>query len=220
MDQGVLGERTDTYNSVLKDACDRRVSIQLDMLYLFSAHYDFQMHFMHHKCKHLVSSDVIVLVEHVNVQSCLLILYQYQPMSLQYSWLSVEQPIRFRLSVVYATLGISNTMEDDPLLQVIIVIILSLIWAQCFYYKTGHVKLAKKCISAGCNTLKRLTSLNGTSALHCAARADKNSAQITKLLLESGTSMSVNRWQRIMWLTKDTIICCWQQQAINNILIS
>ena len=27
-----------------------------------------------------------------NVQSCLLIIFQYQPISLQYSWLSVEQP--------------------------------------------------------------------------------------------------------------------------------
>ena len=62
VDQGVLGERTDTYNSVLKDACDCRVSIQLDMLYSYSAHYDFQMHFMHHKCKHLASSDVVVLI--------------------------------------------------------------------------------------------------------------------------------------------------------------
>ena len=33
-------------------------------------------------------------------QSCLLIMFQYQPISLQYSQLSVEQPITFRLSVV------------------------------------------------------------------------------------------------------------------------
>ena len=32
----------------------------------------------------------------------------------RYSCLSFEQPIRFRLSVVYATLGISNTIEDNP----------------------------------------------------------------------------------------------------------
>ena len=38
-----------------------------------------------------------------------------QPISLQYSWLSVEQPIRFQLSVVYTSLGIgiSNTIEDN-----------------------------------------------------------------------------------------------------------
>ena len=33
-------------------------------------------------------------IGHVNVQSCLLINFQYKPISLQYSWLSVEQPIR------------------------------------------------------------------------------------------------------------------------------
>ena len=32
--------------------------------------------------------------EHVNVQSCLLINYQLKPISLKYSWLSIEQPIR------------------------------------------------------------------------------------------------------------------------------
>ena len=30
-----------------------------------------------------------------NVQSCLPIIFQHQPISLKYSWLSVEQPIRF-----------------------------------------------------------------------------------------------------------------------------
>ena len=50
---------------------------------------------------------------HVNVQSCLLILFQYQPISLLYSWLSVEQPFRCRLSVLYASLWISNTIEDN-----------------------------------------------------------------------------------------------------------
>ena len=34
------------------------------------------------------------LIRHVNVQSCLLINSQYKPISLQYCWLSVEQPIR------------------------------------------------------------------------------------------------------------------------------
>ena len=32
---------------------------------------------------------------------------------MQYSWLSVEQPIRLRPSVVYASLGISDTIEDN-----------------------------------------------------------------------------------------------------------
>ena len=50
---------------------------------------------------------------HINVQSCHLIIFQYQPISLQYSWLIVEQPIRFQLGVVYAQLGISNTIEDN-----------------------------------------------------------------------------------------------------------
>ena len=31
---------------------------------------------------------------YVNIQSCLLIIFQYQPISLLYSWWSVEQPIR------------------------------------------------------------------------------------------------------------------------------
>ena len=34
-------------------------------------------------------------IRHVNVQSCIPIVTQYQPISLQYSWLAVEQPIRF-----------------------------------------------------------------------------------------------------------------------------
>lgn len=62
---------------------------------------------------------------------------------------------------------------------------------QLLFLVTGHVKLAKRCIAAGCDTLKRLSSLNGTSALHCAARADKNSAQIAKLLLETGKARVV-----------------------------
>ena len=33
-------------------------------------------------------------IGHVNVQSCLLISLQYKPISLQNSWMSVEQPIR------------------------------------------------------------------------------------------------------------------------------
>ena len=33
-------------------------------------------------------------IGHVNVQSCLLINFLYKPISLQFSWLSVEQPIR------------------------------------------------------------------------------------------------------------------------------
>ena len=52
-------------------------------------------------------------IGHVNVQSCLLIIFQYQPISLQYSWQSVEQPIRFQLSVVYLLLESSNTKEDN-----------------------------------------------------------------------------------------------------------
>ena len=47
-------------------------------------------------------------IGHVDVQSCLLIIFQYQPITLQYSWLSVEQPIRFSLT---ASLRISNTIE-------------------------------------------------------------------------------------------------------------
>ena len=53
-----------------------------------------------------------IIIGHVNVQSCLLIIFQYQPISLQYSWLSVEQPIRV-VYVVYASLGISDTMVDN-----------------------------------------------------------------------------------------------------------
>ena len=35
---------------------------------------------------------------HVYVQSCFPIIFQYQPISLQYAWLSAEQPIRVWLS--------------------------------------------------------------------------------------------------------------------------
>ena len=44
-------------------------------------------------------ADLDVQVD-VHVQNFLLIIFQYDPISLQYSWLSVEQPIRFWLSVV------------------------------------------------------------------------------------------------------------------------
>ena len=53
------------------------------------------------------------LIGHVKAQRVLLIIFQFQPISLQYSRLSVEQPIRFRLSVVFASLGISKTIEDN-----------------------------------------------------------------------------------------------------------
>ena len=39
--------------------------------------------------------------------------FQYEPISLQYSWLSAEQPIRFGLGVVYVSLGIPNIIEDN-----------------------------------------------------------------------------------------------------------
>ena len=53
-------------------------------------------------------------IGHVNVHSCLLITFitfQYQPIRLQYSWLSVEQSAECRL--IYASLGISNLIEDN-----------------------------------------------------------------------------------------------------------
>ena len=53
----------------------------------------------------------MLVIWHVNVQS--FIIFQYQPIGLQYSVLSVEHPIRFRLRVVYASLGISNTIGDN-----------------------------------------------------------------------------------------------------------
>ena len=52
-------------------------------------------------------------IGHVFVHSCLFVIFQDQPISFQYSGLSVKQPIRFRLRVVYASLGISNTEEDN-----------------------------------------------------------------------------------------------------------
>ena len=53
-----------------------------------------------------------VVIEHVDIQSCLLIIFQHKPISLQYIWLSVGQPIRYRPSFVYAWLEISNKIED------------------------------------------------------------------------------------------------------------
>ena len=43
------------------------------------------------------------LIGHVNVRNCLLFIFQYQPITLQYSWLSVEQPIGFWLSDFFNT---------------------------------------------------------------------------------------------------------------------
>ena len=53
------------------------------------------------------------IIGHVYVQSCLLIMFQYWPISLQSFQLSVERPIRFGLSAVWASLGISTTEEDN-----------------------------------------------------------------------------------------------------------
>ena len=44
---------------------------------------------------HLIDIRYCFAIKHKNVQSCLLLNFQYKPISLQYSWLSVEQPIRF-----------------------------------------------------------------------------------------------------------------------------
>ena len=49
----------------------------------------------------------------VNVQSCVFIIFQYQPISLQHSLLTVEKPIIFWLSVVQASNGIFNKWEDN-----------------------------------------------------------------------------------------------------------
>ena len=51
---------------------------------------------------------------HVNVQSCLLIIFQYQPISLQHYSLSVEKPIGFWLTdFLDASMGIPDTDEDN-----------------------------------------------------------------------------------------------------------
>ena len=57
-----------------------------------------------------VSLSFTLQIGHV-IQSCLLIIFQHQPISLQYSWLSFEQPIRFRLSVEHTSLGFSNAIK-------------------------------------------------------------------------------------------------------------
>ena len=90
----------------------------------YSIHH--QRHCISHQVRDLVSSLCEYFwntfhglfdlgIAQVNVQSFLLTNFQYQPISLQFSWLSVEQPIRFRLSVVYTctSLRISNTIEDN-----------------------------------------------------------------------------------------------------------
>ena len=59
-----------------------------------------------HSCSPLMATDpnqidTIILrrIWHVNVQRCLLINFQYKPISLQYSWLSVDQPISIDLDL-------------------------------------------------------------------------------------------------------------------------
>ena len=61
----------------------------------------------------LVKIQQFIPIGHVNVQSCPLIVFQYQLISLLCSWLSVEQPIRFWPSVAYLSLGCSNTVVDN-----------------------------------------------------------------------------------------------------------
>ena len=59
-----------------------------------------------------------LLIGHVNVRSCLLIIAiicQYQQISLQYSWLSVEHPIRFWLSVAWASLVFPISKKTIPM---------------------------------------------------------------------------------------------------------
>ena len=41
-----------------------------------------------------ITKDIYYILGHAYVQSCLLIIFQYHPISLQFSWLSVEQPNR------------------------------------------------------------------------------------------------------------------------------
>ena len=43
----------------------------------------------------------LISIGHVNIQSCLLIIFKYQPISLQYSWLSVESQLYYFDSVMY-----------------------------------------------------------------------------------------------------------------------
>ena len=57
-----------------------------------------------------VTQQSMIVIGYVYVQSCLLIVFQYRAISSNYQ---LEQPIRFRLSVVYASLGISNTIKDN-----------------------------------------------------------------------------------------------------------
>lgn len=50
---------------------------------------------------------------HFYVQGRLLIILKYLPESLQYPWQSFEQPIRFWLSVTWASLGVSNAEDGN-----------------------------------------------------------------------------------------------------------
>ena len=62
------------------------------------------------------------------------------------------------------------------------------------------MKLLKKCINAGCSINQRLDPLNGTTALHCAVRADKNASQVTKVLLDAGELRT--KRQFTLWLSQ------------------
>ena len=44
-------------------------------------------------------SSLLLIIGHVSVLRCLLINFQYKPISLQYTWLSVNQPIRINCSL-------------------------------------------------------------------------------------------------------------------------
>ena len=77
------------------------------------------------------------IYENGYVQSCLPIIFQYQPISLQYYWPSDEQPIRFWLRVY-------KLHEAFPIYEKIIPIL-----TMCYYYRMDSAVL----VDAGCRVV-------------------------------------------------------------------
>ena len=77
----------------------------------------------------------------ITYQSFLLIILQYQPTSSQYSWPSIKQPIRFRLSVVFASLGISKAIDDISNVHMIIWAYILFLLGPCVIFTLGMCDL-------------------------------------------------------------------------------
>ena len=71
-------------------------------------------------------------IGHVYLYSCRLIIIQYHPISLQYRWLWLEQPISIWLSTVHSAMEIYIIKEDNSNIHMPCVALNKHHWSICF----------------------------------------------------------------------------------------